>query len=111
MKTKRISIIIALLACISIFYSCKEKENEDLTPSVNKNGSVETSVTVEHLDNVNDVLVTKHAVWFKGSQVKSFEYRDTVPALGEENTIAENSTGDKKEVLVKKDYEIFITVK
>ncbi len=111
MKTKRISIIIALLACISIFYSCKEKENEDLTPSVNKNGSVETAVTVEHLDSINDVLVTKHTVWFKGSQVKSFEYRDTVPSLGIENTTAENSDGDTKNVQVKKDYEIFITVK
>ncbi len=111
MNIKQISVAIALLACIGIFYSCKEKENEDLTPAVNKNGSVETAVTVEHLDSINDILVTKHAVWVKGSQLKSFEYRDTVPALGMESTTAENSEGDIKKVEVKKDYEIFITVK
>ena len=111
MKTKNIPLFIALLVGSGSFSSCKEKENEDLTPSVNKNGSVETAVTVEHLDSINDVLVTKHAVWYKGSQVKSFEYRDTVPALGIEKTTAENSNGDTKSVQVKKDYEIFITVK
>jgi hypothetical protein len=34
-----------------------------------------------------------------------------VPALGMINTDAENSDGDTKNVSVKKDYQIFITVK
>lgn len=99
-----------LLTAIS-FAACKEKNNEDLTESVNKAGAVESSVTVQHLDSLNDVLVTTHKVWVKGNVLKDIQYRDTVPALGTESTVAENSDGDTKNVQVKKDYEIFITVK
>ena len=110
MKHKR--LLFAVVAFLSIIvFSCKKKDDKDLTNTVNKNGSVETSVTVQALDSVNDVLVTKHTVWFKGNQFKTVEYRDTVPALGMETTTAENSDGDKKTVQVKKDYEIFITIK
>ena len=110
---KHISIfLISLILSGSIFLnSCKENSNEDLTHEVNKNGSVETSVTVQHLDSINDILLTKHTVWYNGNIFKNIEHRDTVPALGIENTVAENKDGDTKNVFVKKDYEIFITVK
>ncbi len=101
------------LAVLGLFFinSCKDDKNEDLTNEVNKNGAVESTVTVEHLDSLQDILITKHAVWYKGNQHKNIEYRDTIPSLGIENTQAENEDGDKKTVQVKKDYEIFITVK
>jgi len=94
-----------------VLVSCKEEKQEDITNEINKNGSVETAVSVIKLDSINDILITKHTVWFKGNKFKDIEYRDTVPALGIEKTTAENSEGDKKTVEVKKDYEIFITVK
>ncbi len=100
-----------IIAFLSVVNACKDQPTEDLTQSVNKNGSVETAVTVQHLDSTNDILITKHAVWYKGNLHKNIEYRDTVPALGQESTVAENSEGDTKNVQVKKDYEIFITVK
>lgn len=103
--------LILTLVFITILSSCKEEKQEDLTNEVNKNGSVESSVTIDHLDSMNDILITKHAVWVKGNKLKDIEHRDTVPALGIENTTAENSEGDTKRVAVKKDYEIFITVK
>lgn len=109
-KGKSILLAGALLTAIS-FTACKDKNNEDLTESVNKAGAVESAVTVQHLDSLNDVLVTTHKVWVKGNVFKDIQYRDTVPALGTENTVAENSDGDTKNVQVKKDYEIFITVK
>jgi hypothetical protein len=90
--------------------SCKEK-NEDITHEINKNGAVETSVTIEHINDSSDVLITKHIVWIKNIAYKTIYSHDTIPALGMENTNAENSDGDKKQVSVKKDYEIFITVK
>ena len=108
---KTITACIITIAIAVILLSCKNEPSEDLTQAVNKNGSVETAVTVQHLDSSNDVLITKHTVWYKGSLHKNIEYRDTVPALGQENTTAENSDGDTKNVQVKKDYEIFITVK
>ncbi len=99
------------LAVVSILSSCEEEKQEDITNEINKNGSVETAVSVTNLDSVNDILITKHTVWFKGNKFKEIEYRDTVPALGMEKTTAENSDGDTKTVEVKKDYEVFITVK
>ena len=104
------TIAIALISACALT-ACEEEKQEDLTNEVNKNGSVESSVTVNHLDSMNDILITKHAVWVKGNKLKDIEHRDTVPALGIENTTAENSEGDTKSVAVKKDYEIFITVK
>ncbi len=111
MKQNNILLFTTLLFGCILFTSCKEKNNEDLTNEVNKQGAVETAVTVQHLDSTNDILLTKHTVWYKGSVIKNIEYRDTVPALGIENTTAENNDGDIKKVQVKKDYEIFITVK
>jgi len=109
-KVKSILLAGLLLTTVSL-YSCGDKDNEDLTESVNKTGSVESAVTVQHLDSLNDVLVTTHKVWVKGAVLRDIVYRDTVPALGTENTTAENADGDTKSVQVKKDYEIFITVK
>ena len=106
-----IKLLILPLVVTSILSSCKAEKQEDLTNEINKNGSVETAVSVSKLDSLNDILITKHTVWFKGNKFKEIEYRDTVPALGIEQKTAENSEGDTKTVEVKKDYEIFITVK
>lgn len=92
--------------------SCSvNKDNEDLTNTVNKNGSVESSVAVTPLDSLHNVLTTTHKVWVHNSLYKTIEYRDTLPSLGNEYTTAENADGDTKNVTVKKEYEIYITVK
>jgi hypothetical protein len=101
----------AVLASAIVFQIACNNKNEDVTDSVNKSGSVETAVHISHLDSVNDELVTTHKVWVKNNVFKTMEYRDTIPALGNETTVAENAGGDTKKVSVKKDYEIYITVK
>ena len=106
-----INKLILSLVVITFLISCKEEKQEDLTNEINKNGSIETAVSVTKLDSINDILITKHTVWVKGNKFKELEYRDTVPALGMEKTTAKNSEGETKTVEVKKDYEIFITVK
>ncbi len=106
-----LKLTVAIVAITFFAAACKDEAKEDVTNDVNKSGSVETAVTVEHADSTHDVLVTKHKVWRNFSEYKTIEYRDTIPALGETNTEAENADGDKKSVQVKKDYEIFITVK
>ena len=108
---KLVSRVFLSFCLTAILFSCGNEQNEDLTNAVNKNGSVESSVTVAHLISGSDVLITKHLVWNKGTNVKIIEYRDTIPALGIENSTVENSDGDTKNVQVEKDYEIFITVK
>ncbi len=114
MHTKMKPIVLAILgaAALLFLFSCSnDKQNEDITQTVNKEGSIETAVQVEHLDSLHDVLVTTHKIWAQNQQIKTITYHDTLPALGTEHTLAENAEGETKNVHVKKDYEIFITVK
>ncbi len=106
-------IVLAILGAGALFllFSCGNKQNDDITQSVNKNGSIETAVQVEHIDSLHDVLITTHKIWADNREIKTVFYRDTLPALGTMHTAAENADGDTKAVTVKKDYEIFITVK
>jgi hypothetical protein len=107
----RYKILLAggLIATIASLSACEKKE--DITETVNKAGSVETAVAISHVDAAHDELVTTHKVWVKYDVFKTIEYRDTIPSLGTERTTAENEDGDTKNVEVKKDYEIYITVK
>jgi hypothetical protein len=111
MKTMKPILLVILASAVFMLFSCGGDKSEDLTDTINKNGAVETAITVQHLDSTHDVLITKHQVWSNYNTSKFIEYRDTIPALGTENTTAENEDGDTKNVSVKKDYEIFITVK
>lgn len=99
----------SLLFTIASLSACEKKE--DVTETVNKSGSVETAVAINHLDDSQDELVTTHKIWVRFDVFKTIEYRDTIPSLGTERTTAENEDGDTKQVEVKKDYEIYITVK
>ena len=108
MNLKKILSAITLGAII--LTSCDDK-NEDITQDINKNGAIESAITIEHADSLHDVLITKHNVWTSGVISKSIVYRDTVLALGYMKAEAENQEGETQKVAVKKDYEIFITVK
>jgi hypothetical protein len=98
-----------LIASLLGLASCSDKE--DMTNAVNRDGSVETSVTVQHADSTHDVIKTTHKIWAHFSEYKTVVHFDTIPALGIESTEAENADGDTKSVKVPKDYEIYITVK
>lgn len=104
-------VLISLVTLSFSLLSCEENENKDLTPNVNKDGAVETSITVEHADSLHDVLVTKHTIWNKGTAAGNVEHRDTIPALGASNATVKDDFGYDKTVNAKKEYEIFITVK
>ena len=106
----RTTIQLSLITALVSLAACSDPK-EDVTDTVNKAGSVETSVSVQHADSTHDVLLTTHKIWVNFSEYKTVTHQDTIPALGIENTTAENSDGDTKKVSVKKDYEIFITVK
>lgn len=108
----KLGIFKLLLIFSSLFtlVSCKD-EKDDITDVVDKAGSIESAVTVEHLTDSTDVLITKHIIWSKFNLNKEVYYRDTIPALGYTNAEAENEDGDTKNVSVKKDYEVYITVK
>lgn len=99
-----------LVAALFALASCNENK-EDETDTVDRSGSIETSVSVQHSDSTHDVILTAHKIWVNFSEYKTVVHRDTVPALGLVTTQAENADGDTKTVKVPKDYQIFITMK
>ena len=89
-----ISLFIIAIVCI-IAYASSSPSTQDQTQSVDRNGSIETGVSVIHADSTHDVIVTNHKVWVHDSVYKIISYRDTIPALDS----------------IRKDYQIFITLK
>jgi len=101
---------VLLLLCTFLITACND-DKEDETAVVDRSGSVETAVSVEHADSTHDVLLTRHKVWVNYKEYTTVEHRDTVPALGMLSTEGENSGGETPKLSVKKDYQIYITVK
>jgi hypothetical protein len=102
--------LCALFIVLSTFSTGCDNSNEDVTKTVDKNGSVETAVQITHLDNDYDLLITTHKVWVKQNIYKTVEYRDTIPSLVNELR-PQSAEADTKDAREKKDYEIYITVK
>ena len=102
--------ILTVSVLVLLFSAC-EKQNKDQVKEVDKNGSVEMKVHITHLNSESDVMRTEKIFWVKGQQVKSVVNLDTVPALGNIQEVAENSAGEDTTVSIKKNYQIFITVK
>jgi (p)ppGpp synthase/HD superfamily hydrolase len=98
--------VFYVLAVAIIVVSCNDS-NEDIVNKVDKNGSIETQIKTEHLADTADVLVTTHTVYKNGEVFKTIRYTDTLPTLGNEMVTDENDN----ERSVKKDYEVYITVK
>ena len=107
----RMTTKTGLAAALLFLASCSDKDKDDVIDEVDRAGAVETAVSVLHADSTHDVLMTTHKVWVNHQEFKTVVHLDTIPALGVEHTTAENSDGDTKDVNVKKDYEIYITVK
>jgi hypothetical protein len=88
------SVLIITIVCLLV-YTASLSSSEDKTQSLDRNGSIETGVSVVHADSTHDVLLTNHKVWLHDSVYATISYRDTIPALDS----------------IRKDYQIFITLK
>lgn len=104
---KKIKLSLLLIGVLA-FTAC-EKEKEDAVNGVDKTGSVETELSVEHLDTA-DVLITKHKIWKDKKLFKEIIKKDTIPSLGDTLVGGEDNDGNSHTVKTKKDYEFFITV-
>jgi hypothetical protein len=104
---------IVLFAIIAmILAGCSEKTTpEDKVKLIDHNGSIETEVSVAHLDSISDILTTTHKIWAHDSLVKTYITNDTLPALGKAYNMAEDGQGQTEMVQTPHDYEIYITVK
>ncbi len=102
---------ILILLCFAIAFSaCSKKKNEDIVNEPNKEGAIETVVSVKH-DKGFDILTTTHKVWVKQKLDKVLTKVDTIPSLGTTLAEGEDEQGQAKRAVVAKDYEFYITVK
>lgn len=92
-----------------ILFSCNQQK-EDVVQEPNKEGAVETIVSIKHEKDF-DILTTTHKVWVKNELDKTIVKIDTLKSLGTTVQEAEDSEGNVKSVTVPKDYEFYITVK
>lgn len=104
------SLWLVLFSAI-IVLGCEQKTEEDKVKEVDKDGSVEMKVEINHLDSIQDVMKTEKVYWVKGQAIKTIVDLDTVPALGMTNEVTQNASGEDTTVTIKKNYKIFITVK
>ena len=103
---KRLLLLIVLATLLN---SCEEK-NEDIVSEPNKDGSIETIVSVKHEDGF-DILTTTHKVWVKNQLDKTLIKVDTLKSLGLTTVEGEDQDGYVQKAQVKRDYEFYITVK
>jgi len=96
-------VILLLAAC--------ESETEPLTTNIQTDHSIEVSYETIHLNDSFDVLIEDKKFWNKHTLVKEVQHRDTIPGLDFVVMDAENESGEVKPAYVKKDYEIFVTIK
>lgn len=103
--------IRCLFVAIFLIAGCKETVKEDQVKEIDKDGSVALKVEINHLDSLQDVMVTEKTFWLKGQVVKTVVDMDTIPALGTTQEQTQNTAGQETSVTIKKNYKIFITVK
>lgn len=103
-------IILPLILISFLFASCGENKNEDIVKEPNKEGSIETVVSVKH-GNGFDILTTTHKVWVHGKIDKTLIKVDTLTSLGKSLVEGVDDSGNAKTTLAIKDYEFYITVK
>jgi len=98
----------AFALCLLI---CSCDDNDDKAKEVDKKGSIEVSLSTNHIDSLKDLVITHYTVWRKGVMVREFSVKDTIPSLGLTTTEGENDNGDTKNMVIPKDYDFFVTVK
>lgn len=103
------NLIFFLLLGIVSLNSCNEESKEDEVSSIDKNASIETELSVKHIDTA-DVLITKHKIWKNNKLFKEIIKTDTIPSLGDTLITAEDNDGYEQSAKTKKDYEFYITV-
>jgi hypothetical protein len=115
-RNNLIALIVVAGLCLVIYLANRSSQsdnssNEDQGTSLDRDGSVETAISVQHADSTHDIILTSHKVWIKNNEYTTITHRDTIPSLDSLTATAENNNGDTLPVRLKKDYQLFITVK
>lgn len=100
---------IFLILTLALFASCEEN-NDDQVKTVPTSGAVEVQLTVRHLDNTKDLMITTKKIWYQGTAITKYTF-DTIPTLGTTTEEGEDEDGNTTNLTIPKDYELYITVK
>ncbi len=109
---KKFVYTIAILTSLMLLSSCEE-QNEDLVQEINKNGSVQLDINIEHVpnDTTKDVVKGVYNCWKNGKIYNSYIVVDTIPSLGSDYAEIEDDNENVKKVKFQKEYELYINVK
>ena len=102
-------LFYALLIVLAMA-SCSSNENEDKVKSLDKDGSLETTMSVDHLNDSLDILKVHTNVWVKGTLHKSILKIDTIPSLGMTTDTVQTNDDQDSIVQLKKKYQVFFTM-
>jgi hypothetical protein len=110
MLRKSTYILLALVCTLS---ACDDEPTNDLVQSggIDRNGAVETAISIDHLDDQFDIITTTHKAWVNGAEYRTFVHKDTLPSLGSSVEDVKTKEGNEKTTSIRKDYESYITVK
>ena len=99
-----LAIVLAMVSCSS------SNTNEDKVRSLDKDGSLETIMSVDHLNDSLDILKIHTHVWVKGELHKTNLKIDTIPALGMTRDTVRTNDDQDSIVDLKKKYQVFFTM-
>lgn len=99
-----------MLGAAAILISCS-KSDDAKTAELNKDGTVEVIFNTRHLNDSFDILTTTKNVYKQGNMVKAIVTNDTLPSLGKSTAEGTNDDGETKSVDMKKEYNMFVTIK
>ena len=90
-----IFLMLAMLSC----------NNDQPTPTVNHDASIEVQLEVVH-DSFHDIIITKKKIWTMGVERERIHY-DTIPSL--DSIYVQNEDGNSQKI--RNFYDLYITVK
>lgn len=100
-----------LLGIFALLLISCEDNDESQTKDIDKEGSIEITYQTKHHNDKQDVAYTYRSFWVKKVCIRKDTIIDTIPSLGVTKEWVEDSTGNEKQVDIKKDYLYFVTIK
>ena len=101
-----------IIPIIALLFGCSDSQsNEDKVTAIDKDGSIESKISITHLSDSFDVMRTENVFWVKNKQIRNTVLYDTIPSLGVTKETGEDEDGNDSSFTIKKAYQIFITVK
>ena len=104
-------IVLFIILVVHFTSSTDSTPKQDTVTTLDTRGCIDSHIAVTHISDSLDLLTTTHMVWANGNTVKTINTYDTIPALGNDFTSAEDKSGNTEVVNAPREYEVYVTVK